>query len=101
MAATLKPLSEQVMVITGASSGIGLATARRAAAAGARVVLAARNSEALDEAVVSELAALPPGRAWVRTNKGGGTIVRTLGWFADPPLAAWINEGLDEMKEAG
>ncbi|MGX5358990.1 type IV secretory system conjugative DNA transfer family protein [Kocuria sp. KH4] len=50
---------------------------------------------------VDKLAALPPGRAWVRTNKGGGTIVRTLGWFADPPLAAWINEGLDEMKEAG
>ena len=52
MAARLKPLSGQVMVITGASSGIGLATARRAAASGAKVVLAARNSEALDEAVV-------------------------------------------------
>ena len=52
MAAALKPLREQVMVITGASSGIGLATARRAAAAGAKVVLAARNAEALDEAVV-------------------------------------------------
>jgi NAD(P)-dependent dehydrogenase (short-subunit alcohol dehydrogenase family) len=49
----LKPLNEQVMVITGASSGIGLATARRAAAAGAKVVLAARNAEALDEAVVA------------------------------------------------
>jgi NAD(P)-dependent dehydrogenase (short-subunit alcohol dehydrogenase family) len=53
MAVTLKPLSEQVMVIVGASSGIGLATARRAAAAGAKVVLAARNNEALDEAVVA------------------------------------------------
>ncbi|WP_205480572.1 SDR family oxidoreductase [Sphingomonas arenae] len=53
MAARLKSLSEQVMVITGASSGIGLATARRAAAGGARVVLAARNSEALDDVVVS------------------------------------------------
>ncbi|WP_300974756.1 SDR family oxidoreductase [Sphingomonas sp. LHG3406-1] len=49
----LKPLSDQVMVNVGASSGIGLATARRAAAAGARVVLAARNSDALDEAVVA------------------------------------------------
>lgn len=48
---TLKPLSEQTIVITGASSGIGLATARRAARAGARVVLAARNEEALREAV--------------------------------------------------
>lgn len=43
----LKPLSEQVMVITGASSGIGLATARAACKAGARVVLAARSEEAL------------------------------------------------------
>lgn len=43
----LKPLAEQVMVITGASSGIGLATARAAAAANARLVLAARNAAAL------------------------------------------------------
>ena len=47
----LKPLSEQVIVITGASSGIGLCTARMAAARGARVVLAARNQEALQQAV--------------------------------------------------
>ncbi|WP_223861820.1 SDR family NAD(P)-dependent oxidoreductase, partial [Geminicoccus harenae] len=47
----LKPLSEQVIVVTGASSGIGLATAQAAAAAGARVVLAARSDAALDEAV--------------------------------------------------
>ena len=53
MAVSLKPLSDQVMVIVGGSSGIGLATARRAAAAGAKVVLAARNMEALDEAVVA------------------------------------------------
>jgi NAD(P)-dependent dehydrogenase (short-subunit alcohol dehydrogenase family) len=37
------------MVITGASSGIGLATARAAAERGARVVLNARNEEALSE----------------------------------------------------
>ena len=53
MAVSLKPLSEQVMVIVGGTSGIGLATARRAAAAGARVVIAARNSVALDEVVVA------------------------------------------------
>jgi len=47
MAVKLKPLAEQVIVITGASSGIGLATARKAAQAGAAVVLAARNGEAL------------------------------------------------------
>jgi short-subunit dehydrogenase len=47
----LKPIAEQVIVITGASSGIGLVTARQAAGAGARVVLAARNAAALDRAV--------------------------------------------------
>ncbi len=43
----MKPLSQQVIVITGASSGIGLVTSRMAAKQGARVVLAARNAPAL------------------------------------------------------
>jgi short-subunit dehydrogenase len=43
----LKPVEDQVIVVTGASSGIGLATAREAARRGARVVLAARDEEAL------------------------------------------------------
>jgi short-subunit dehydrogenase len=47
MTPSLKPLREQVIVITGASSGIGLTTARLAASAGAKVVLAARSHEAL------------------------------------------------------
>lgn len=47
MGVKLKRLSEQVLVITGASSGIGLVTARAAARRGARLVLAARAEEAL------------------------------------------------------
>jgi len=46
-----KPISEQVIVITGATSGIGLATARLAAKKGAKVVLASRNRPDLDVAV--------------------------------------------------
>ncbi|MFD2512448.1 SDR family oxidoreductase [Pontibacter locisalis] len=49
MAISLKPLHEQVIVITGASSGIGLATARAAAKEGAKLVLASRNGEALTQ----------------------------------------------------
>ena len=51
MKITLKPIDEQVIVITGASSGIGLVSARMAARQGARVVLAARNEAALARAV--------------------------------------------------
>ena len=43
----LKPLREQTIVLTGATSGIGLVTARMAARRGARLVLAARNEAAL------------------------------------------------------
>jgi short-subunit dehydrogenase len=43
----LKPVGEQVIVITGASSGNGLATAREAVRRGASVVLVARNRSAL------------------------------------------------------
>jgi short-subunit dehydrogenase/glyoxylase-like metal-dependent hydrolase (beta-lactamase superfamily II) len=42
-----KPLSSQVIVITGASSGIGLATALAAAERGAKVMLASRNEKIL------------------------------------------------------
>jgi short-subunit dehydrogenase len=45
----LKPISSQTIVITGASSGIGLASAHAAASQGARLVLAARDEEALAE----------------------------------------------------
>jgi short-subunit dehydrogenase len=47
MNAQLKRLAEQVIVITGASSGIGLVTARMAARQGAKLVLAARSEDAL------------------------------------------------------
>lgn len=51
MAVQLKNLSDQVLVITGASSGIGLTTAKMAAERGAKVVLTSRDEEGLRKAV--------------------------------------------------
>ena len=46
-----KPVSEQVVVVTGASSGLGRAIARAAGERGAKVVVTGRNEEALSNAV--------------------------------------------------
>lgn len=54
MSVKLRNINEQVMVITGATSGIGLTTARMAADQGAKLVLAARSADALDQ-LASEL----------------------------------------------
>jgi NAD(P)-dependent dehydrogenase (short-subunit alcohol dehydrogenase family) len=56
MAIRLKPIKDQVIVITGASSGIGLATAQEAARRGARVVLASRDEADIKKAA-DEIAA--------------------------------------------
>lgn len=46
----LKPLEQQTIVITGGSSGIGLATAKMAAERGANVIIVARNEDGLEQA---------------------------------------------------
>ena len=67
---SLKRVEDQVLVITGASSGIGLATARLAAKRGARVVLNARNDADLHQ-VTDE----------IRNN--GGRAIAVAGDVAD------------------
>ena len=56
MRPALKPLSGQTLVITGATSGVGLATARAAATRGAKLLLVSRNEQAL-RALCEELKA--------------------------------------------
>ena len=48
MPANPKPLAGQVIVLTGASNGIGLCTAQLAAQQGAKLVLVARNTQIVD-----------------------------------------------------
>ena len=70
MKVRLKKLSDQTIVITGGSSGIGLVTARLAASRGARVVLNARNEEAL-KTVVDDI------------NRTGGEALYVVGDVAN------------------
>lgn len=109
MALHLKPLDQQVMVLTGASSGIGLCTAILAAERGARLVLVARSEDTLQSLV-----------AQIESN-GGEAIyvvadVADRDQMLDVALAAvqqygridtWVNDAgvssysrLDEISEA-
>ena len=89
----LKPIGEQVMVITGASSGIGLATARLAAERGAKLVLAARNEEAL-KTLTAELTAGGHEAVYVVADVGNEDDVKKIGQTAEERfggLDTWVN----------
>lgn len=93
MAVSLKDISEQTIVITGASSGIGLATARRAAKEGARVVLAARDEEALKE-IVEEIEAEGGEAAYVAADVTNEDEVRNIAQVATDRFGGfdtWFN----------
>jgi NAD(P)-dependent dehydrogenase (short-subunit alcohol dehydrogenase family) len=87
------PLSDQVVVITGASSGIGRATAHRFARHGATVVLAARNDEAL-RAAAGEVERLGGTALIVPTDVGEWDQVQTLARTAQERFGridTWVN----------
>lgn len=89
----LKPIEQQVIVLVGASSGIGLATARIAAERGARVVLAARDEESLARAV-DQIEAAGGSAMYVAADVADEAAVRHI---ADAALDAygridtWVN----------
>lgn len=94
MKIAFKPLSEQVIVVTGASSGIGLATARAAAEKGARVVLASRNGDALRK-ITEEITAKGGRAAYVVTDVGRAEDVDRLARAAVLQFGGfdtWVND---------
>jgi short-subunit dehydrogenase len=93
MKAKLKALRDQTIVVTGATSGIGLVTARQAADAGTRLVLAARNEDALRE-LTEELQASDAQVAYVVADVGNEDDVRRIAQTAIERFDGfdtWIN----------
>jgi short-subunit dehydrogenase len=89
----LKKLSAQVIVITGATSGIGLTTARMAAARGAKLVLAARSEDALSQ-LEQELRARGVEAFGVPTDVGDQDAVESLAHVAMARFGridTWVN----------
>jgi NAD(P)-dependent dehydrogenase (short-subunit alcohol dehydrogenase family) len=97
-----KAISDQVIVITGASSGIGRATAVAAAAQGARVVLAARNARDLEE-LASEIARAGGAAIAVPTDVTDFVRVQALADRAVQEFGridCWINNAAVSMYGA-
>jgi len=88
-----KPIGRQVIVITGASSGIGLATALTAAEKGATVVMLARSEQTLAE--IAEEIRASGGRALALTVDVGDAdavaeaVDRIVGEFGR--IDTWVN----------
>ena len=94
---TKKPIAEQVVVVTGASAGLGRAIARAAAARGAKVVLAARGSDGLD-AAVAELGPNAHGvQADVASLDAEFRHALTVHRAGDPAAAAQLYSAILEM----
>ena len=74
---TVRLLENKVIVITGASRGIGAATAKYLAAQGATVVLAARDEQALAN-VVQEIVAAGGKASAVKTDVGDAVSVDNM-----------------------
>ena len=98
MRLTLKPLDEQVMVITGASSGIGLVTAAGRPAR-ADVVLAARNEKDLPTPpsrfgapAVARSSWLPTSRMPAQVEAIAETALREFG-----RIDTWVNNAAVSM----
>ena len=99
MAIKLKPLRDQTIVITGGSSGIGLATARRAAKAGAKVVIVARNEAALREAA-EQIEREGGTCAYLAVDIADADAAERIGALADERFGGfdtWVNDAASAL----
>jgi NAD(P)-dependent dehydrogenase (short-subunit alcohol dehydrogenase family) len=88
-----RPLSESVVVVTGASGGIGAAIALELAAGGAAVVIAARNGDALNT-IAARCVARGGSALAVPTDVTDPEAVRALAAAAQARFGgvdAWVN----------
>ncbi|HEU5368007.1 MAG TPA: SDR family oxidoreductase [Ktedonobacterales bacterium] len=114
MSAQKQPLAGEIAIVTGASSGIGAATARELARSGARVVLAARRVDELEAQAQAirtaggEAVAIPTDvsdpaqltRLVEQTIERFGRVdilVNNAGFGSGKPLAETAPEGITQM----
>ncbi|QLG26835.1 SDR family oxidoreductase [Halorarum halophilum] len=93
MSVDLKDVEDQVIVVTGASSGIGLSTARMAAERGAQLVLAARSEDALEE-LTGEITEAGGDAVYVVADVSDQDDVRTIAEVAEETYGGfdtWVN----------
>jgi short-subunit dehydrogenase len=89
-----------VAMVTGASSGIGAATARQLAARGVTVALVARRADRLEEVLADCLSTAPDSRSWpadLSDPEGAAALARSI-WDSQGGIDVVINNAGAPMR---